>query len=65
MIHAQSSAIRFLAQEARSLLTRLGMVKSFTLQTPMVVAAAVSPAAQTYLLGASQFVGNRSRLLGE
>lgn len=47
MVHVQSIAIRFLAQEARSLLTRLARVKSFTLQTPMVVAAAVTPAAQT------------------
>lgn len=51
MIHAQFNAIRFLAQEARSLLTRLARVKSFTLQTPMVVAAAVSPAAQTAIDG--------------
>jgi hypothetical protein len=37
----------FLAQEARALLTRLAGVKSFSLQIPSVLAAAVSPPAQT------------------
>jgi hypothetical protein len=37
----------FLSQEAQSLLTRLGAVKSFSLQIPSVLAAAVSPPAQT------------------
>src|SRR5688572_279384 len=37
----------FLSQEARSLLTRLAGVKSFSLQIPSVLAAAVTPPAQT------------------
>ena len=37
----------FLSQEARALLTRLDGVKSFSLQIPSVLAAAVSPPAQT------------------
>ena len=37
----------FLAQEARSLLTRLARVRPFALEIPSVLAAAVTPAAQT------------------
>ena len=37
----------FLSQEARALLTRLDGVKSFSLQIPSVLAAAVAPPAQT------------------
>jgi len=37
----------FLEQEARALLTRLDRVKPFALQLPAVLAAAVTPAAQT------------------
>ena len=42
-----ATPVAFLAQEAQSLLTRLGSVKSFSLQIPSVLAAAVSPPAQT------------------
>jgi hypothetical protein len=44
---AASPFAGFLLQEARALLTRLGAVKSFSLQIPSVLAAAVSPQAQT------------------
>jgi hypothetical protein len=37
----------FLEQEGRALLTRLALIKPFALQIPMVMAAGVSPAAQT------------------
>ena len=40
-------ASRYLAQEARSLLTRLARVRPFALEIPSVLAAAVTPAAQT------------------
>jgi hypothetical protein len=43
----ESAAKWLLAQEARALLTRLARVMPFALLTPMVTAAAVSPAAQT------------------
>jgi hypothetical protein len=42
---ADVSADRFLDQEARALLTRLGRVKPFALQETMLPAAALSPAA--------------------
>ncbi|MGZ4304441.1 MAG: hypothetical protein ACXVSL_06180 [Solirubrobacteraceae bacterium] len=45
MIAATLSAERFLEQEARALLTRLGRVKPFALQETMLPAAALSPAA--------------------
>jgi hypothetical protein len=41
-----SIALWMLAQEARALLTRLHQLKPFSLQMPMVIAAAVPPAAQ-------------------
>jgi hypothetical protein len=44
---AASPVSAFLSQEARSLLTRLDTVKSFSLQLPSVLAAAVAPPAQT------------------
>jgi hypothetical protein len=44
---ATASASIFLAQEARSLLTRLARVRPFALEIPSVLAAAVTPAAQT------------------
>jgi hypothetical protein len=47
-----------LAQEARALLTRLARVKPFALLTPMVPAAAVSPAAQTAI---EQYLANGRR----
>ena len=46
-----SPASWFLAQEARSLLTRLARVRPFALEIPSVLAAAVSPAAQTAIEG--------------
>jgi hypothetical protein len=42
-----ASPVAFLTQEARSLLIRLAGVKSFSLQIPSVLAAAVTPQAQT------------------
>ena len=44
---ATAPASIFLAQEARSLLTRLARVRPFALEIPSVLAAAVTPAAQT------------------
>jgi hypothetical protein len=44
---ANAPASIFLAQEARSLLTRLARVRPFALEIPSVLAAAVTPAAQT------------------
>jgi len=44
---ATAPASIFLAQEARSLLTRLSRVRPFALEIPSVLAAAVTPAAQT------------------
>jgi hypothetical protein len=44
---AAAPVAAFLSQEARSLLARLDGVKSFSLQIPSVLAAAVSPPAQT------------------
>lgn len=44
---AQSAAARFLEDEARGLLTRLGKVQSFALHETMVPAAALTPIAQT------------------
>ena len=43
----QIAARNLLAQEARALLTRIGRLTPFALKTPMVTAAAISPAAQT------------------
>lgn len=43
----QLPALQLIEQEARALLTRLERLKPFALQTPMVTAAAISPAAQT------------------
>lgn len=40
-------SLHFLAQEGRALLTRLGRVRPFALEIPSVLAAAVTPAAQT------------------
>jgi hypothetical protein len=42
-----SAPLRFLAHEARSLLSRLDRVKAYSLNMPMVPAAAITPAAQT------------------
>ena len=42
----QSLPIRFLAQEARALLTRLDRIRPFALQETSVLAASLSPAAQ-------------------
>lgn len=44
---ATAPASIFLAQEARALLTRLARVRPFALEIPSVLAAAVTPAAQT------------------
>jgi hypothetical protein len=41
----QAMAVRYLEQEARSLLTRLGRVKPFALQETMLPAASLAPAA--------------------
>ncbi len=46
-MYACPAALWLLSQEARGLLARLARVKPFALHTPMVPAAAVSPAAQT------------------
>jgi hypothetical protein len=46
-VEAASPVSFFLEQEARSLLTRLARVRPFSLEIPSVLAAAVSPAAQT------------------
>jgi hypothetical protein len=46
-MHADVVAARMLSQEARALLARLALVKSFALQQTSVPAAAVSPEAQT------------------
>jgi hypothetical protein len=46
-MNADVVAARMLSQEARALLARLAMVKSFALQQTSVPAAAVSPEAQT------------------
>ena len=46
-IDARSLALWVVAQEARGLLTRLARVEPFALHSPMVPAAAISPAAQT------------------
>lgn len=46
-MEAASPVSWFLEQEARALLTRLARVRPFALEIPSVLAAAVSPAAQT------------------
>lgn len=43
----QTAALKLLAQEARALITRIERLSPFALKTPMVTAAAISPAAQT------------------
>lgn len=56
-------AVRYLEQEARSLLTRLGRVKPFALQETMLPAASLSPAA---LIAIERFlVGGRLKLRQE
>jgi hypothetical protein len=55
-----SGATRLLAQEARALLTRLGRLKPFSLQMPMVLAATVPPAAQAAVEG--HMIRTRRRL---
>jgi hypothetical protein len=46
-MNSAPNALRFLSDEARSLLSRLDRVRPFALQMPMVPAASVSPAALT------------------
>jgi hypothetical protein len=53
-------AVRLLAQEARSLLTRLGRVKPFAISMPMVAAASISPRAQVAI--ESHLIAGRRRL---
>jgi len=55
-----SMATRLLAQDARALLMRLGRLKPFSLQMPMVVAATVPPAAQAAMEG--HMIRTRRRL---
>jgi len=55
-----SGATRLLAQEARALLMRLGRLKPFSLQMPMVLAATVPPAAQAAIEG--HMIRTRGRL---
>jgi hypothetical protein len=55
-----SGATRLLAQEAQGLLMRLGRLKPFSLQMPMVLAATVPPAAQAAMEG--HMIKTRSRL---
>lgn len=50
----------FLAREARALLQRLGRIRAFSLEIPSVLAAAVSPAAQTAM--ETHMARGRSRL---
>jgi len=56
----ESTASWLLAQEARALLTRLARVKPFALLTPMVTAAALSPAAQRAI---ERYLANGRRAL--
>jgi hypothetical protein len=56
----ESTASWLLAQEARALLTRLARVKPFALLTPMVTAAALSPAAQRAI---ERYLANGRRVL--
>src|SRR5437763_16933797 len=59
----ESIAVRYLEQEARSLLTRLGRVKPFALQETMLPAASLAPAA---LIAIERFlVGGRLKLRQE
>jgi hypothetical protein len=46
-VNSTTSGLRFLENEALALLTRLDRVKPFALQIPSVLAAAVTPTAQT------------------
>ena len=57
-----SPASRFLEQEARALLTRLNLVKPFSLQMTSVLAAALSPGAQTAI---ETYLAKRRRALRE
>lgn len=57
-----SSASWFIEQEARALLTRLDRVKPFSLQMTSVLAAAVSPGAQTAI---ETYLGGGRRALRE
>jgi hypothetical protein len=58
----RSVALWLLEMEARSLMTRLARLKPFALITPMVPAAAVSPAAQTAI--ENHMIRGRSKLRG-
>jgi hypothetical protein len=59
----EAMAVRYLEQEARSLLTRLGRVKPFALQETMLPAASLAPAA---LIAIERFlVGGRYKLRQE
>src|SRR5258708_20001528 len=53
-------AVRLLAQEARSLLTRLARVKPFAVSMPMVASASISPQAQAAI--ESHLIAGRRRL---
>jgi len=59
-MHATAPASIFLAREARALLQRLARIRPFALEIPSVLAAAVSPAAQTAI--ESHMMKGRNRL---